>query len=224
LVWHDIVQLVGAVLVVVGAILPVVNPPGDAPLFLQLTAGCDEATRSDLARRISVYSFALLLGSMLLGPFVLRLFGLSVAEIQVAGGAVVTALGWNLLNRDPKPSVVDVDAHQASIAAMAHAFYPLTLPLTVDPGVMSVAVAIGANHAHQLDTLMIQVLAGVIGAAIVALSILLTYRYAERFAEHLGREGMNIVVRLSAFIVLSIGIGIAWSGIKALLKEIGIPA
>jgi multiple antibiotic resistance protein len=188
-----------------------------------LTAGCDETTRSDLARRISIYSFGLLLGSMLAGPFVLRLFGLSVAETQVAGGAVVTALGWNLLTRDPKPAPVDIDAHQASIAAMAHAFFPLTLPLTVDPGVMSVAVAIGANHAHQLDTLLIQILAGVIGAAIVALSILLTYRYAERFAARLGRDGMNIVVRLSAFIVLSIGIGIAWSGIKALLKEIGIP-
>jgi multiple antibiotic resistance protein len=224
LVWNDIVQLSGAILVVVGAILPVVNPPGDAPLFLQLTAGCDEATRSDLARRICIYSFGLVLGSMLLGPFLLRLFGLSVAEIQVAGGAVVTALGWNLLNRDPKPSTVNVDVHQASIAAMARAFYPLTLPLTVDPGVMSVAVAIGANHAHQLDTLMMQILAAVIGTAVVALSILLTYRYAERFAEHLGSEGMNVVVRLSAFIVLSIGIGIGWSGVKALLKEAGIPA
>ena len=224
LVWNDIAQLFGAILVVVGAVLPIVNPPGDASLFLNLTAGCDEATRRNIARRIAVYSFGLLLGSMLIGPLLLRLFDLSVAVIQVAGGAVVIALGWNLLNEEPRPSVVGVDAHQASITAMAHAFYPLTMPLTVDPGAMSVAVTIGANHAHTLDRLLIQLLAAVIGAAIVALAILLTYRYAERFAQRIGREGMNIVLRLSAFIVLSIGVQIAWNGIKVLLQESGVAA
>jgi multiple antibiotic resistance protein len=196
LVWNDLVQLFGAIFVVVGAILPIVNPPGDASLFLDLTAGSDDATRRDLARRIAVYSFALLLGSMLVGPLLLRLFDLSVAVIQVAGGAVVVALGWNLLNQDSKPAGVGVDTHAASIAAMTRAFYPLTLPLTVDPGAMSVAVTIGANHARKLDQLLIQLLAAVIGAAVIALSILLVYRYAERFAQRIGREGMNFVVRL----------------------------
>jgi len=222
LIWHDIVQLSGAILVIVGAILPIVNPLGDASLFLRLTAGCDDATRRDLAWRIAAYSFGLLLGSMLIGPFLLRLFDLSVHVIQVAGGAVVVALGWKLLNDDPKTSEVHVDGRQAITAAMSRAFYPLTMPLTVDPGAMSVAVTLGANHAHKLDGLLIQILASGIGSAIVALSVLLTYRYAARIADRIGREGMLIVLRLSAFIVLSIGVQIAWNGIKALLKEIGI--
>ncbi len=224
MVWNDFTQLFGAILVIVGAVLPVVNPPGDAPIFLRMTVGCDDATRSALARRIAVYSFALLLGSMLFGSFVLRLFELSVAVIQVAGGAVVCSLGWKLLNDDPKPSEMTVDPRQASAAAMARSFYPLTMPLTVDPGVMSVAVTVGANHAHTLDLLLVQILAAFIGAGIVALSILLTYRYAKRFAERIGHQGMIIVLRLSAFIVLSIGVQIGWNGVKALLKEIGIPA
>jgi multiple antibiotic resistance protein len=222
MIWNDIVHLLGAILVIVGAILPIVNPPGDASLFLRLTAGCDDATRNNLARRIATYSFGLLLGSMLIGPLLLRLFDLSVPVIQVAGGAVVVALGWNLLNEDPKASPVNVDAHQASIAAMTRAFYPLTMPLTVDPGALAVAVTIGANHAHTLSGLTIQLLAAVVGAAIVALSILLTYRYAGRVAQRIGREGMMIVLRLSAFIVLSIGVQIAWNGIKALLMQVGI--
>jgi multiple antibiotic resistance protein len=122
--WNDLTQLFGAVLVVVGAVLPLVNPPGDAPLFLRMTDGCDEATRGVLARRIAVYSFALVLGSLLFGSFVLRLFGLTVAVIQVAGGAVVCALGWKLLNDDPKPAGMKPDPEQASAAAMGRAFYP----------------------------------------------------------------------------------------------------
>jgi multiple antibiotic resistance protein len=75
-----------AILVIVGAVLPIVNPPGDAPLFLRLTSGCDDATRKLLATRIAGYSFMLLLGSMLFGSFVLRLFDLSIAVVQVTGG------------------------------------------------------------------------------------------------------------------------------------------
>ena len=89
---------------------------------------------------------------------------------------------------------------------------------------MSVAVTIGANHSHVLDKLAIQFAAAIIGTSIVAACILLTYAYAERFAAWLGHTGMNIIVRLSAFIVLSIGVQIARSGVKALLKEAGISA
>lgn len=223
MVWNDFVQLFGAILIVVGAVLPVVNPLGDASLFLRLTHGCDDATRRDLARRIAVYSFALILGSMLVGPFLLRLFDLSVAVIQVAGGAVVVALGWNILNDDHKPADVEVDTRQASATAMSQAFYPLTMPLTVDPGAMSVAVTIGANHAHTLDGLLVQLLAALLGSVAIALAILLTYRYAALVAERIGHQGMLIILRLSAFIVLSIGVQIAWNGIKTLLKEIGVP-
>ena len=222
--WSDFTQLAGAILVIVGAILPVVNPPGDAPIFLRMTHGCDAATRNTLARHIALYSFALLLGSMLFGTFVLRLFELSIRVVQVAGGAVVIAIGWNLLNDESKPVDIDVDPREASLVAMTRSFYPLTMPLTVDPGVMSVAVTLGANHAHTLEKVLIQLLAAVIGAAIVAVSVQLTYRYAGRFAQWLGHRGMMIVLRLSAFIVLSIGVQIAWNGIKALLLQIGIPA
>jgi multiple antibiotic resistance protein len=222
--WGEFAQLGSAILVILGAILPVVNPPGDAPLFLRLTHGCDESTRNKLANHVAIYSFALLLGSLIFGLFVLRLFGLSVAVVQVAGGAVVCALGWKLLNDDSPPIDAAIDPQRASVAALARSFYPLTMPLTVDPGVMSVAVTIGAHHARVLDRLAVQLVAAVVGSAIIAVTILLTYRYAERAALRIGHRGMNIVVRLSAFIVLSIGVQIAWNGVKALLQELGIPA
>lgn len=224
IVWNDLNQLATAILVIVGTVLPVVNPPGDAPLFLRMTRGCDAATRSKLARHVAIYSFALILGSLVLGSFILRLFNLQVPVIEVAGGAVVVALGWQLLTDEPKPPDEIIDPNKASVVAFARAFYPLTMPLTVDPGVMSVAVTIGANHSHVLDKLAIQFAAAIIGTAIVAVCILLTYHFAERFAAWLGHTGMNIVVRLSAFIVLSIGVQIAWTGVKALLKEVGMPA
>ena len=102
--WSDLAQLIGAILLIIGALLPVVNPLGDAPLFLRMTPGCDEPTRAFLANRIAFYSFFMVLGALLLGSFVLLMFGLSIPVVQVAGGAVVCALGWKLLADHPKPA------------------------------------------------------------------------------------------------------------------------
>jgi len=222
--WTDLSQLTGAILLMVGALLPVVNPLGDAPIFLAMTPGCDELTRADLAKRIAFYSFFLLLGALLLGSFVLLMFGLSIPVVQVAGGAVVCALGWKLLTDNPKPNDAVLDAVHANAIALGRAFAPLTMPLTIDAGVISVAITVGANHAHTFKHAMIQVLASGIGAGLIALSILLAYRYAQRGGKRIGHTGMLVVVRLSAFIMVCIGVGISWNGVKALLAEVGVSA
>src|SRR5450631_1260113 len=42
---EDLQQLIRAILLVVGAILPIVNPLGSAPMFLAMTHGSDSSTR-----------------------------------------------------------------------------------------------------------------------------------------------------------------------------------
>ncbi len=221
--WSDVNQLVGATLLVVGAVLPVINPLGDAPLFLEMTEGCDRATRASLARRVASYSFVLLLGSMLIGSFVLRFFDLSLGIVQVAGGAVVCALGWKLLNQDddPKPAGASKPP-PAAPEVLDRALYPLTLPLTVDPGSISVAITVGVTHAHGIRSAVIKLVAAIVASGLIALSISLTYRNAWRLKSWLGQRWMGIVIRLSAFIVLCIGVQIIWNGTKALGAEVGI--
>jgi multiple antibiotic resistance protein len=138
---------------------------------------------------------------------------------------VVSALGWKLLAAEgPKSNDPPLaDPANAKAVALGRAFMPLTTPVTVDAGVISVAVTVSANHGQTLEYELIQLIAAIIVAFGVAISILLTYRYAHRVAKKIGQRGMTVVVRLSAFIMLCIGVGIIWSGIKSLPGEIGIP-
>ena len=218
----ELTKLTEAVLLIVGAVLPVVNPLADAPIFLKMTLGCDESTRAFLASRIAFYSFFLLLGSLLFGSFILRIFGISIPVVQVAGGAVVCALSWSLLNNAPKSTDVVLDAAHAKTFALDRVVTPLTLPMTIDAGAISVAITVGANHAHSIKSTAIQLIAALIGAAIIAMSILLIYRYAHRVSKYIGSVGMKVIVRLSALIMLCIGVSITWNGIKALLIEVGV--
>jgi multiple antibiotic resistance protein len=215
----DIRNFLTALLLIVGGLLPIVNPVGSAPLFLTMTHGASEDTRAVLARKVALNSFVLIMGSLIIGAYVLKVFGLSIPVVQVAGGAVLCALGWNMLDSDPPPPAPDQPTAASSLV-IARAFYPLTLPLTVDPGAISVAITIGANHAKGVERVIIAFIAGVVGTAIISLCVWFAYRYAERMARWLGHTRVMVVLRLSAFIVLCIGVEITWNGVRALAAEL----
>jgi multiple antibiotic resistance protein len=208
-----LVDLFEATLLVVAALFPIVNPLGSAVIFLGMTEGYTHAIRSTLARKISLNGFLILLVSMLIGNKVLAFFGVSLPVVQVAGGLVVIAIGWGMLQHndgDPKPTQV------TAASAMDQAFYPLTLPVTVGPGSIAVAVALGANTQRQMYGWPAQLASAVLGPLIIAITILICYRSAERLEKLLGPTGMSVFIRLSAFIVLCIGIQLLWNGIAAL--------
>jgi len=200
------------ILLTYAALFPIVNPIGSAPLFLGLTQFCTDKERNALAARVTVGSFFLLLGSLLVGSHVLEFFGISLPVVRIGGGLVVATFGWKLLNSDERPD--GKDAEPKTPSPIPDAFYPLTMPLTVGPGSISVAITLGSQRprgmdiAHMLQTSS----AAIIGILAIVITVYLCYRFAERTVAMLGKTGTNVVVRLSAFIMLCIGIQILWSG------------
>ncbi|MBV9147680.1 MAG: NAAT family transporter [Acidobacteria bacterium] len=216
---HFFSQLIRSIVVVVAALFPIVNPLGSALLFLSLTRGYAPELRQALVLRITINSFLLLVVSILIGSHVLHFFGVSIPVVQVAGGTIVAATGWSLLRQkdgDPKPRETN------PATATQQAFYPLTLPITVGPGSISVAITLGANnagHIYSLDSLPV-LISSFIGAFIVALSVYVCYRSAERLERILGEVGLSVFLRLSAFIVICIGVQITWNGVAALVHSL----
>jgi multiple antibiotic resistance protein len=104
------------------------------------------------------------------------------------------------------------------------AFYPMTMPLTVGPGSISVALTLGANPPPGFRSLLLTVLAHAAGILLVAVGVFLCYRYADRILRKLGATGTSVVVRLSAFILLCIGVQICWNGVHALIAAGFAPA
>ena len=210
-------QIVEGVLLVFAALFPIVNPLGGAPIFLAMTSDYAPEERAALAWRVTVNAFILLVASVATGTYVLEFFGLSVPVVQVGGGVVVSTLGWRLLQ---DPSAVDRPSPAAAPQRRNLAFYPLTMPLTVGPGSISVAITIGANHPDSVRSLLINVPAILIGVTLVSATVFVAYRYADRLSRMIGETGMTVLLRLSAFILLCIGVQIVWNGASALLRTL----
>ena len=80
-------------------LFPVVNPIGDAPIFLSLTRQYPQSAQDILARKIAAYGFVLLAVSFLFGSEILSFFGITLVVIQITGGLIVASTGWSLLNQ-----------------------------------------------------------------------------------------------------------------------------
>jgi multiple antibiotic resistance protein len=211
-----ITNFANAFLLSYAALFPIVNPVGSAPLFLGMTQFATDKERHTLAGRVAINSFFLLLGSLLVGSHVLQFFGISLPVVRIGGGLVVTVFGWKLLNSDARPDGDHTEAR--SVSTIPDSFYPLTMPLTVGPGSISVAITLGSQRPKFIDLAHLAMLEGaaVTGILAIVATIYLCYRFAEGTVKALGNTGTNVVVRLSAFIMLCIGIQFIWSGLGEL--------
>jgi multiple antibiotic resistance protein len=209
--------VVETVLLVVAALLPIVNPFGGAPMFLAMTSDVTAEVRATLAQKIAINALILLVASLFVGTYVLEFFGLSVPVVQVAGGMVVCATSWELLRAEsaikPAPASAPVDIG-------IRALYPLTLPVTVGPGTISIAITLGAHHPQGVQPQLLTAAANVVGAALIAATVFVCYRYADRMLRVLGDTGTSVLIRLSAFILLCVGVQIFWTGASALLASV----
>jgi multiple antibiotic resistance protein len=211
-----------AVLFTLGALLPIVNPLGTAPIFLSLTADLPPDARRSLAKAVGRHAFLLLAAAMLVGSHVLRLFGVSLPIVRVGGGLLVTANGWRLLNDDgstsPEPKPTPLDTWEREVARRA--FYPLTFPLTVGPGSISIAITLGARAQRQGAWNTAELTADMVGVLLVAITVFLSYRFSSRLIAYLGETGTTVFLRLSSFILLCIGVSIIWSGVVDLVRPL----
>ena len=218
----EVLSALRQALVVFLALFPIVNPFGAAPLFLSMTPGYSSRNRVALARSVAVNGFILLIVSMLIGSYILAFFGISLPVVQLGGGLLVSASGWRLLhhpgNRNEGESRAAAQKRESNLKAIA--VYPLTMPLTVGPGSISVALTTGANFSSGKFAGLLPLGAAVAGTGAVALTIYLSYRSAERLERFLGETGSSILTRLSSFILLCIGIQIFVNGASVIVRQI----
>ncbi len=203
------------VLLVFLALLPIVNPLGMAPIFAEMTLGYSESIRRTVAMRVAVNGVALLVASLFIGGYILQFFGISLAAVQMGGGLLVTVAGWKILNKTGDLKDTQIESPPDTREILSQAFYPLTMPLTVGPGSIAVALTLGSNlHTETHLQLIVSALTAVIGILFIGLLTFLCYWFSEELQRLLGPTGTSILIRLSAFILVCIGVQIVFNGLE----------
>jgi multiple antibiotic resistance protein len=217
-----LLEAVETTILFLSALFPIVNPLGGSPIFLALTREYSPVSRRLLSQRVALNSFVLLVVSGLIGTHILAFFGISLPIVQVGGGMVVIVTGWNMLQQKDDDDNPDTHVHHDVKPGdiFRSAFYPFTLPLTVGPGSISVAITLGANAARHDTPIYLDVIVLIIGSALLAVSIYICYGFSDRIANLLGPTAMSVVMRLSSFLLVCIGVQIFWNGASELLHKV----
>jgi multiple antibiotic resistance protein len=205
------------------ALLPVINPLGSALVFLGLVDGAPAAVVRTLARKIAITTVLFLLVVELVGTALLAFFGISLPVVQVAGGLVLAAMGWSLLNQEgPHARQDQTESAASSVGPLDQKiFYPFTFPITAGPGTVVVMLTLSA-HASMTGLLPDGLAHIGILIAIVVLSFLvfLSYAYAPKITSWMSPQTAHGILRIVAFVLLCIGVQITWNGVQAMLKTV----
>jgi len=196
----------------------VVNPIGMSAVFLTLTKSHPAALRHQYAYRVAIYGFALLVTTFFIGPYILIFFGISLYNIQFAGGMILFYTAWNML--DTKPKISTEEQKEALVKETDICFFPLTMPITAGAGSMAITITLATKPIKGEQSIFLQISAALIAILVVFIIVGLCYRYADTIFKKLGHTGTNVVTRLTAFILLAISINVAWNGLVGMISAI----
>ena len=210
------------------ALLPVVNPLGSALVFLGLVGVVPPEIYRSLARRIAINTVLFFAVIELIGSAILSFFGISLPIVQLAGGFVLAAMGWSLLNeKDSQTTVAKANVEVESNAQAKNdsleqgTFYPLTFPVTAGPGCIVVMLTLSAHASKGAFSNTVQAHAGLLLAVIVLSGLIyVSYAYAPQITRRISPSTAHGILRVVAFILVCIGVQIAWNGADTLLSTV----
>ncbi len=207
-----------------GALLPVVNPIGSSLVFLGMVGPAPTGVFRTLARKIALSTAIFLLAMDVAGTAVLKLFGISLPVMQLAGGIVLASMGWQLLNKKDVPDQPSSSPLSSNLDRLnGKIFYPFTFPVTAGPGVLVVMLTLSAHASKggflQIAFAQLGVLAGM---ALMCAAVFFFYAYAPAITAKVPQSTAHGILRVIAFILFCIGVQIAWNGLSALLATQGL--
>lgn len=210
--------------VVVGllGLTTIANPVTSATVLLALTGRYPPEERNRQILRATIYVTIVLLICFYAGKAVMNVFGISLPGLRLAGGLIVSYIGFGMLF---PPARVGEDEAQAEMAAEDQraqlpdvAFIPLTMPCTTGPGTIAFIISAAATipergYDYNVNIAVITI------ALLFALIFWLCMRGASPIMKLLGEKGVDAMARVMGFLLVCIGVQFAINGIHDLLES-----
>lgn len=201
----------------VGALLPIVNPLSTVGLVVSITQDLTEAERRAQIARACIYMFAILTAFLVAGGVIMGFFGISIPGLRIAGGLIVSYIGFRMLF----PDVVGISGQEQAEAEHKRdvSFTPLAMPMLSGPGAIGVIIGI-ASTAQQGERVILNHALVAIGIALTAVISYVVLRAATRLNSLLGATGMNAITGLMGFLLICIGVQFVINGAAEAIRTL----
>ncbi len=194
------------------AIFSLLNPVGDAAIFIDMVSGRSRAQQRAIAIKSAIAVAVILIVTLWCGEQVLAFFGVSLAGLQVAGGLIVAGIAMSMLHSRKSGMHAVGEQHEDPSAEAGVAVVPLAMPITSGPGVIAAVVVSTHKYPGVENNLKMSLIC--LGMAII---VGICFLSAGSIKRVIGTTGMSIVTKFMGMILLAIAVGMLASGLKGLL-------
>lgn len=196
------------------ALIAIVNPLGNLPVFVSYTAGDRRHVRQFLAVFVAATVLVFLLLFLVAGQAILGFFGITLASFRIAGGILLLLTGIGMIrghdtkNIEAVVAKAEVDDLTVAETRYRKIIVPLGIPLFVGPGSIS-TVILYANQAKTNTTLL-----GLAGTIVcVSLFVLVCLLASEWIKGLIGEVGLDIATRILGLLLAAIGVQFILGGL-----------
>jgi multiple antibiotic resistance protein len=192
----------------------VVDPVGLVPTFLAVTEDLPRRARRSVAVRASIIAGAVLIGTALIGDWLLHTLSISLPAFRIAGGLLLFSIASEMvfgvrIRRESQTAEEAVEEHVRNIAA-----FPLAIPLLAGPGAITATVLLAGRANGNL--MLIAVLIAVV--VLVAAACFLAFLFAERIGRAIGLTGNIVLSRLLGVLLAALAVQYVVDGVRAVLN------
>ncbi len=199
----------------IATLFSLVNPTVCAMMFAGLTSGRNRAQRvSDATRAILIIAVVMVVAA-LAGAHILRIFGIPLDVFSVAGGIVLSFIGFTMLAGSKSSDRSDPGSHGAAAPDAGPALAPLIL-FAASPGTITGVITTAAAHSRDAIPLTALVGTGVV-LTVTWILLLLVSRRSQTDAQEAPSLARDMVSRYMGLIVIAMGIQYALTGYKAFM-------
>jgi multiple antibiotic resistance protein len=204
-------------------IFVIVNPFGNVPLFISLTAKMNSIERRTAIIKSMVIATAILLVFALIGQTLFGLLHVTLSSLRIAGGLLLLAIAFDMLMGRSPASKIDPDEEREAVAVT-----PMATPLLAGPGAISTAMIL-MNEAHvaavqdglgslQETELKIWIIAAILISMAGAFIVLINSERVYRFVK---KDGSRVLTKIMGILLATIAIEMAVSGLHQAFPLLG---
>lgn len=195
----------------------IVNPIGMLPVFITLTDGLDNDSRNHTNRTAMIAVTIILVISLIIGKFILDIFGISISSFRIAGGFLVAIIGTTMISGKLSETKQNKEEARDSMAKNSVAIVPLALPLIAGPGSITSMIDWGAtynNWEYKIGFVCLIMFFGFF--------CWLLFRSASFITRAFGKTGLNVITRIMGLILMAIGVEMIIKGILGVFPALAM--
>lgn len=171
----------------------IIDPVGNAPVYLILTRGADNVRRQRFANQAVAAATAVIFIFAFFGTYILDYLGISIESLMVAGGVLLGIVALDMM----KGKVDAGDDARNATAGMV----PLGTPLLAGPGAVVASMLLINGASGVGDKALVS--AGILAALLV---VWLALRMARQLVGLLRDAGVDLLTRVMGILLAAIAV------------------